>query len=360
MAAASVTKSGTNLTLNLPMTFTAAYAGAKNTYMYAGGSSATSGWQTMGTWTVPAASGPPTTVSVTPSSGSGLQQTFALQYADPLGATDLSSVWVWITASFGPLSNTCLIEYASAANQLYLYNDAGTGWLSPATVGAAGTLSNSQCSINMAAASVTKSGTNLTLNLPMTFTAAYAGAKTTYMYAGGSIAASGWQTMGTWTVPAAKRTAHHGISDAQQRFGSPADVRAAVRRSAGGHGPVVGMGLDHREFWTAVEYLPARIRHGREPVIPVQRRRHGLACACDGRGGRDAEQQSMLDQYGRGERHEVGDESDLEPADDVHGGVRRSEDYFHVRGRVDRRQRMADDGNLDGACRQADRPPRYQ
>jgi hypothetical protein len=201
MAAATVTKSGTNLTLNLPVTFTVAYAGAKTTYMYAGGSIANSGWQTKGTWTAPAAGAPPTTVSVTPSSGSGLQQTFALQYADPLGATDLSSVWAWITSSFGPLSNTCLIEYAPVANQLYLYNDAGTGWLSPATVGAAGTLSNSQCSINMASASVTTLGTNLTLNLPVTFTPAYAGAKNTYMYAGGSSANSGWQTMGTWTVP---------------------------------------------------------------------------------------------------------------------------------------------------------------
>jgi uncharacterized membrane protein len=202
MAAATVTTSGTNLTLNLPVTFTASYAGAKTTYMYAGGSSANSGWQTMGSWTVPATSGPPTTVSVTPSSGSGIQQTFALQYADPLGATDLTSAWVWITANFNPALPSCLLEYARAANQLYLYNDAGTGWLAPATPGAAGTLSNSQCSINMAAATVTTSGTNLTLNLPVTFTTAYAGAKTTYMYAGGSSANSGWQTMGSWTVPA--------------------------------------------------------------------------------------------------------------------------------------------------------------
>jgi hypothetical protein len=201
MAAATVTTSGTNLTLSLPVTFTAAYAGAKTTYMYAGGSNAVSGWQTMGSWTVPSTSGPPTTVSVTPASGSGIQQTFAFQYADPLGATDLTSVWVWITSNFNAAVPSCLLEYATAANQLYLYNDAGTGWLAPATPGAAGTLSNSQCSINMAAATVAKSGTNLTLNLPVTFTTAYAGAKTTYMYAGGSSLNSGWQTMGSWTVP---------------------------------------------------------------------------------------------------------------------------------------------------------------
>jgi hypothetical protein len=205
VAAASVATSGTKLTLNLPVTFTATYAGAKNTYMYAWGSIAISGWQTMGSWTVPATSTPPATVSVTPSSGSGPQQTFALQYADSLGATDLGSVWVWITANFTPAtpSNSCLLEYARAANQLFLYNDAGTGWLAPATLGASGTLSNSQCSVNMGAASVTTSGMNLTLNLPMTFTAAYAGAKNTYMYAAGSIANSGWQLMGSWTVPAA-------------------------------------------------------------------------------------------------------------------------------------------------------------
>jgi hypothetical protein len=85
----------------------------------------------------PSSPGAPAPVSVTPSSGSGLEQTFALQYADLLGATDLSSVRVWITASFNTASpsNTCLIEYVTIANQLYLYNDAGTGWLSPATLG---------------------------------------------------------------------------------------------------------------------------------------------------------------------------------------------------------------------------------
>jgi uncharacterized repeat protein (TIGR01451 family) len=204
VAAATVTTSGTNLTLNLPVTFTAAYAGAKSAYMYAAGSSASSGWQTMGSWTVPSTVAAATAVSAAPNSGSGAQQTFALQYADTLGATDLATAWVWITASFDPAapSNSCLVYYARATNQLFLFNNAGTAWLAPATLGAAGTLGNSQCSINVATATVTTSGTVLTLNLPVTFTAAYAGAKNTYMYAAGSTANSGWQTMGSWTVPA--------------------------------------------------------------------------------------------------------------------------------------------------------------
>jgi uncharacterized repeat protein (TIGR01451 family) len=202
MAAASATPSGTNLTVNLPVTFTAAYAGTKSTYMYAAGSGANSGWQSMGTWTVPATVTAVTAVSVTPNSGSGAQQTFALQYADPLAATDLSTVWVWFTSNFNTATsaNSCLLYYARATNQLLLLNDAGTAY-SSATPGAAVTLSNSQCSINAAAASVTASGTGLTVNLPVTFTPAYAGTKSTYMFAAGSGANSGWQSMGTWTVP---------------------------------------------------------------------------------------------------------------------------------------------------------------
>jgi YD repeat-containing protein len=203
VAAASVTVLGTNLTLNLPVTFTAAYAGAKNTYMYAAGSSANSGWQLMGSWTVPSTVAVVSVVSVTPNSGTGLQQTFALQYADSLGATDLASVWVWFTSNYNAVSapNSCMLYYARATNQLFFLNDAGTTWSSPVAPGTAVTLSNSQCSINVAAASVTVSGMNLTLNLPVTFTAAYAGAKNTYMYAAGSSANSGWQLMGSWTVP---------------------------------------------------------------------------------------------------------------------------------------------------------------
>jgi uncharacterized repeat protein (TIGR01451 family) len=203
VAAASVTPSGTNLTLSLPVTFTPGYAGAKNTYMYAAGSSANSGWQALGTWTIPATTEVVSAVSVAPNSGSGLQQTFALNYADSLGATDLTTVWVWFTANFssGSAANSCMVYYARAANQLYFLNDAGTAWSPPVAPGAAVTLSNSQCSINVAAASVTPSGTNLTLSLPVTFMPPYAGAKSTYMYAAGSTANSGWQALGTWTVP---------------------------------------------------------------------------------------------------------------------------------------------------------------
>ncbi len=197
-AAATVTLSGVDMTVNLPVTFAAGFAGAKSIFMFALGSSANGGWQPMGTWTVPLSSSP-VPVSTTPVSGSGFSQTFALQYADPLGFTDLTNLWVWFTSTFNTVTsaNSCIAYYVRATNQINLINDAGTAILSSAAPGAVVSLSNSQCSINMAAATVTPSG----INLPVTFTAGYAGAKGIFMFASGLSANSGWQSMGTWTVP---------------------------------------------------------------------------------------------------------------------------------------------------------------
>jgi uncharacterized membrane protein len=202
MAAATVVPSGNNLTVNLPVTFAAGFAGAKTIFMFALGSTANSGWQNMGTWTVPLSTSP-APVSVTPVSGSGLIQTFALLYADPLGFTDLTNLWVWFTSTFNTVSsaNSCIAYYVRGTNQVNLINDAGTAILSSAAPGAAVTLSNSQCSLNMATATIVTSGNNLTVNLPVTFAAGYAGAKGTFMFASGLSANSGWQSMGTWTVP---------------------------------------------------------------------------------------------------------------------------------------------------------------
>ena len=202
VAGTSVVRNGNTLTLNLPMTFLPAYAGAKSIYMYAADvSGSNSGWQQPGTWTVPGGSGP-AAVSVTPNSGSAASQTFALQYSDTAGAASLQTVFVYITAALvNPASNSCLLYYSVATNQINLAQDSGAAFLT-ATPGAATTLANSQCSLNVAGTSVVRNGNTLTLNLPMTFLPAYAGAKSIYMYAADvSGSNSGWQQPGTWTVP---------------------------------------------------------------------------------------------------------------------------------------------------------------
>ena len=201
---ASVTAPLMDLILNLPVTFASAYTGSKSIYMYAASvSGAAGGWQQAGSWTVPQLAAAVTAASVAPASGSGAQQTFALHYTDSAGAADFSTVWVWFTSNFNGVTsaNSCLLYYARATNQLFLLNDAGTAWSSPVAPGTAIALSNSQCSVNAAGASVTASGTDLILNLPVTFAASYNGSKDIYMFAlsdGGAV--SGWEDQGSWVV----------------------------------------------------------------------------------------------------------------------------------------------------------------
>ena len=53
--------------------------------MQAANASQTTAWQAEGAWTIPAT----VALAVTPTSGNGTQQTFAFQYTDYIGATDL-------------------------------------------------------------------------------------------------------------------------------------------------------------------------------------------------------------------------------------------------------------------------------
>jgi hypothetical protein len=129
-------------------------------------------------------------------------QTFSLQFSDTAGAASLQTLYVYFTATLvNPAANSCLLWYNPAANQINLIQNGGTTWFT-ATPGTATTLQNSQCSLNVAATTVTMSGNTLTLNLPMTFLPAYAGAKNIDMYAADvSGSNSGWQQLGTLTVP---------------------------------------------------------------------------------------------------------------------------------------------------------------
>ena len=80
-------------------------------------------------------------------------------------------------------------------------NNAGNAWSAPLTLGVAGTLQNSHCSINMGASSGVVSGNTYTMNLAITFQAGFTGANNVYGYVlqttGGLN--SGWQQLGTWT-----------------------------------------------------------------------------------------------------------------------------------------------------------------
>src|SRR5205823_3991820 len=110
---------GNNLTVNLSLTFKGTFAGAKTVSSSAtNNASVFSGWQTVGTWTVPAGGSlPPANVGVTPASGSGSSQTFSFTFTDPAGFADIA----WTQMHFQTTltgSNACYVQYTRATNAL--------------------------------------------------------------------------------------------------------------------------------------------------------------------------------------------------------------------------------------------------
>ena len=194
----TVTLSGTNLTLNLAVTLSSTDQGQQSVYMSAYDKNGASvGWTKEDSW-MPDGNPTPTVVSVSPTPATGLSNTFVLTYSDANGATALNLASVNFSKTTST-ANACYAIYVPGSNRVYLENDAGTGVTGPMYLGTSGTLSNSQCSINLGTSSATLSGVNLTLNLAVTASSTYKGAQNIYMSASNTSGAStGWLKEGTW------------------------------------------------------------------------------------------------------------------------------------------------------------------
>ncbi len=142
----------------------------------------------------------PLAVSVTPASGSGASQTFSFVYSDGAGVSALSSLLALINGSLsGP--GSCDVTVDPVHDNLWLLNDGASAWLGPITLGTAGTVQNSQCTVNGSGSSVATTATTVTVNMAVTFQSAFAGAKIVYGNAVDTSAHSaGWTQLGTWTV----------------------------------------------------------------------------------------------------------------------------------------------------------------
>jgi hypothetical protein len=185
--------SATKLTASVPASLITTAGTANVTVTTTGGTSVAS------TFTILLAQ-PPTIVSLTPNSGGGLSVVFKAVYSDPNGATDLDELQLLANTTDSAVS-ACYVYYYPHGNQLYLRNDAGTAWLSPAlTPGGSGTVANSQCTLNASGSSVSLSGNNLTLNVSLTFAGTLTNPLNVYLFAAGlSGKNSGWVKSGTWT-----------------------------------------------------------------------------------------------------------------------------------------------------------------
>jgi hypothetical protein len=139
----------------------------------------------------------PTVTSVTPALGSGTTKTFTAVYNDPNGVGSISTADLEIGPTLSNVS-VCAIFYVT--DWFFLSNDAGTGLLGPVLAGTNGSVQNSQCTLT--APSVSNSGAQLTLTLPITFDSAFSGSMETWMFvAEVNQLNSGFKLKGFWTVP---------------------------------------------------------------------------------------------------------------------------------------------------------------
>ena len=201
-AGTTVSGAGATLTLNLSVSATSNFLGTRNIYMLAQDCrGVSSDWQNRGTWTPMGADIAPTADSVTPTPASGANQTFSLSYTvqNGKGFTDLTYAMLLINPKVIGAQG-CYVRYYQPANQMYLENDAGTGALGPLTPGSAGTLANSQCTLNGTGTTASGSGATLTLSLSLSAASSFLGSKNIYMLAQDSEGSSSdWQNRGTWT-----------------------------------------------------------------------------------------------------------------------------------------------------------------
>jgi hypothetical protein len=202
----SVSTSANTLTLTLAVTFAPGFAGNKIFYTAARSNTQNSGWQALGTWDVP---GPaptgPAVGGVSPARTNTLSQTYTFTFTDTNGWQDLAVLNVLINSAIDG-RHACYLAYVpsgSNAGSLFLVDDAGdsggpfTGFVLPGS----GTAQNSQCTVGGAGSSVTATGNTLTLTLPITFTAGFAGNQVFFLAARSNTVSSDWQAVGSVTVP---------------------------------------------------------------------------------------------------------------------------------------------------------------
>ena len=214
-AGSSVQASGNSLIISASLQFNAAFASigtsaAQTIYAYpvnSAGQGPTGGMAAIGSWTIPT---PPIVVSLTPATGQGSSQTFALTVSDLAGASDLASVQI-LFANSTSLSSACAVTYVAQQKNIGLSNDAGTGYTGYVTPGQAGSVSNSQCTLSGAGSSIQSAGNALVLTVSLQFNVAFASlgtsaAKTIYanpVNSAGQGPSGGMVSSGTWTIPKA-------------------------------------------------------------------------------------------------------------------------------------------------------------
>jgi len=142
---------------------------------------------------------------MSPASSNLLSQTYTFTFTDSKGWQDIAVANVLIASAIDG-RHACYVAFVPSgpsAGSVYLVDDAGdaggpyAGLVLPGT----GIAGNSQCVVGGEGSSVSGSGNTLTLTLPITFFAGFAGGQVFYLAAGNGTVNSGWQAVGTVSIP---------------------------------------------------------------------------------------------------------------------------------------------------------------
>ncbi|WP_353062130.1 hypothetical protein RBB77_12535 [Tunturibacter psychrotolerans] len=203
-ASSSITISGNTVTARIFLTFTASFSGTKQIFMLAENSNQATDMNSqaeVGTYDVTASVSP---AFISPSSGSGSDQTFTTIYSDP--TSHIQSVGLNIKSSRNNTSaaNACKVRYDPDTSNIFLVNDAGTTYGSPIIAGSATSLSNSQCTVYGMGTSATTFGANVIVYFSVSFFPGFVGEKVITMGGADETGASTFSDLplGTYLVTA--------------------------------------------------------------------------------------------------------------------------------------------------------------
>jgi sugar lactone lactonase YvrE len=155
-------------------------------------------------FTLPVQESWPSDLSVTPQSGSGIEQAFTVKAVNASSAAPLLVVRIFVGSAPGDPSGGCMIEYVKAQRYFKIAAPDGKSWIPPSV---SPVLSNGLCSLDTSASfgtTVPAGGSeSTTVRYSIRFAKEYSGPKNIYLLAAGDQGAtSGWIASGTWTVSA--------------------------------------------------------------------------------------------------------------------------------------------------------------
>jgi uncharacterized repeat protein (TIGR01451 family) len=184
----------------------------------------------------PSGAPPQLSASVTPSTGTGPSQTFRFTFSDLHGAGEFLRAQVNIGTTLVAAGN-CYIYFSG--NFIHLSSD--DGWLpytNSAIVGTPGTLQNSQCIVDVGASTVSVSGNDLILTVPIAFTQSFVGSKNIYLEADIEGNGTGWAVHGSFDVTEPEFSLSMSPASTSGYAGRSVGYLVTAQRASGFSGPI--------------------------------------------------------------------------------------------------------------------------